>query len=182
MPSLARLFAGAVLIASGLAIPSPQAQVNVAATNTTDDGNKAASTQEQTLVEAPVAPLGGAGGHAYRTDAWLPFGQGTKPQLSQSQTNGRSNLGTFQAPKLPWFIGGGPAPQGFPWGGRTAKNTNYYDDVPNTGITRRYDFTVSAMTIAPDGVEKNGLVINGAFPGPTIEVSVKTGVSQDALD
>ncbi|KAF2160698.1 multicopper oxidase [Zasmidium cellare ATCC 36951] len=171
MPSLVRLFAGAALLATGLAIPSPQAQFNVATSNLTDDGNQPASTQEQSLVQAAVAPLGGAGGHAYHTPAWLPFGQGTKPQLSQSQTNGRSNLGTFQAPRLPWFIGGGPTPQGFPWGGRTAKNTNYYDDVPNTGITRRYDFAVSAMTIAPDGVEKQGLVINGAFPGPTIEAN-----------
>lgn len=171
MPSLVRLFAGALLFTSGLALPSPQAEVNVAATNTTEDGNQPASTQEQTLVQAPVAALGGDGGHAYHSPAWLPFGQGTRPQLSQSQTNGRSNLGTFQAPKLPWFIGGGPTPQGFPWGGRTAKNTNYYDDVPNTGITRRYDFTISAMTISPDGVEKQGLVINEAFPGPTIEVS-----------
>lgn len=170
MPPLVRLFAVAALLATGLAIPAPQGQHNVAATNTSDDDNKPASTQEQNLVQAPPAPLGGSGGHAYHSPAWLPFGQGTRPQLPQSQTNGQSHLGTFGAPKLPPFIGGGPMPQGFPWGGRTGKNTNYYQDVPNTGVTRYYDLTVSAMTIAPDGVEKSGLVFNGQFPGPTIEV------------
>jgi FtsP/CotA-like multicopper oxidase with cupredoxin domain len=43
--------------------------------------------------------------------------------------------------------------------------------MPNTGVTRNYVFTVSYQTIAPDGVVKNGLVVNGQFPGPLIEAN-----------
>ncbi|KAK5119983.1 hypothetical protein LTR85_007059 [Meristemomyces frigidus] len=46
-----------------------------------------------------------------------------------------------------------------------------YTSSPNTGVTRYYDFTITEQTISPDGVEKQGLVINGAFPGPTIEAN-----------
>ena len=65
----------------------------------------------------------------------------------------------------------GPQQGGSPWGGATADNTNYYEVVPNTGVTRTYDFTVSQQTISPDGVEKPGLVVNGGFPGPLIEAN-----------
>lgn len=43
--------------------------------------------------------------------------------------------------------------------------------VPDTGMTRRYNFVISYQDIAPDGVTKQGLVINGGFPGPTIEAN-----------
>ena len=43
--------------------------------------------------------------------------------------------------------------------------------IPDTGVTRSYDFHVSYRTIAPDGVSKNGLVVNGAFPGPLVEAN-----------
>lgn len=43
--------------------------------------------------------------------------------------------------------------------------------MPDTGVTRNYDFTVSYKKIAPDGVQKNGIVINGGFPGPLIEAN-----------
>ena len=42
---------------------------------------------------------------------------------------------------------------------------------PDTGVTRSYNFQVSYQTIAPDGVTKNGLVVNGGFPGPLIEAN-----------
>ena len=172
--SFSRLFTAATLLASGLAAPAPapfpQAEVNIAKTNTTDTGPK--STTEVVVSDAGATQnLGGPAASAYRTSAWVPVGQGLKPHLSQEQTNGNSKLGTFDAPKLPHFLNGGPISQGFPWGGRTCENTNYYDDTPNTGVTVHYDFTVSTMTIAPDGVEKEGIVINGAFPGPTIEAN-----------
>jgi FtsP/CotA-like multicopper oxidase with cupredoxin domain len=41
--------------------------------------------------------------------------------------------------------------------------------MPDTGVTRTYELDVSYQTIAPDGVTKNGLVVNGGFPGPLIE-------------
>lgn len=43
--------------------------------------------------------------------------------------------------------------------------------MPDTGVTRSYDFHVAYQTIAPDGVTKNGLVVNGGFPGPLIEAN-----------
>jgi FtsP/CotA-like multicopper oxidase with cupredoxin domain len=62
-------------------------------------------------------------------------------------------------------------PQGKPWGPRTCENTDPYKDPPHTGMTRSYDFTVSKKIISPDGVNKSAIVINDAFPGPTIEAN-----------
>ncbi|KAI0325354.1 hypothetical protein GY45DRAFT_1261010 [Cubamyces sp. BRFM 1775] len=42
------------------------------------------------------------------------------------------------------------------------------DDVP---MTRTYDFVVEERAGAPDGVQKRMLVVNGQFPGPTIEAN-----------
>ncbi|KIX04178.1 uncharacterized protein Z518_07732 [Rhinocladiella mackenziei CBS 650.93] len=99
--------------------------------------------------------------------------------LPQSRTNGNSPLGTFNSPKYPRFIGeapgtpslAGPPPGGFPWGNRTANGTNPYRSAPSTGIVRSYNFVISRGIIAPDGVERSVLLINGAFPGPTIEAN-----------
>ncbi|KAI7717496.1 laccase-like multicopper oxidase, partial [Hortaea werneckii] len=94
--------------------------------------------------------------------------------LSQDKTNGLSHLGKLDAPRLPHFIDG-PHPGGSPrpWGNRDAKNCNPYDvnAIPNTGVTRQYDWTVTNTTLAPDGVELPLLVVNGQFPGPTIEAN-----------
>ncbi|KAH8672006.1 Cupredoxin [Tricladium varicosporioides] len=64
-----------------------------------------------------------------------------------------------------------PLPQGFPWGPRNANNTDPYKDTPNTGVIRRYDFTISRGKKAPDGYQKDVLLINGQFPGPLIEAN-----------
>ncbi|KAK5130265.1 hypothetical protein LTR08_002266 [Meristemomyces frigidus] len=82
-----------------------------------------------------------------------------------------SILGTPQHHPLPNFLGGGPMPHGFPWGGCTADNTNYYTTTPNTGMTRHYDWTVSHGSCAPDGVELDCLLVNNQFPGPTISAN-----------
>ncbi|CAO3681991.1 unnamed protein product [Umbelopsis ramanniana] len=37
--------------------------------------------------------------------------------------------------------------------------------------TKVYNFTISSKTISPDGFPRNGLVINGQYPGPTITVN-----------
>lgn len=47
-------------------------------------------------------------------------------------------------------------------------DTNYYDEVPNTGVTVEYWFELQNVTTAPDGVSRNALTVNGSFPGPTI--------------
>lgn len=38
-------------------------------------------------------------------------------------------------------------------------------------MVRHYDFTIARGKLAPDGFEKEMLLINGAFPGPTIEAN-----------
>jgi Multicopper oxidase len=47
-------------------------------------------------------------------------------------------------------------------------STNYYDTVPDTGVTREYWFDIQNGTAAPDGIERIVLTVNGSFPGPTI--------------
>ncbi|KAL9604616.1 MAG: hypothetical protein Q9219_000336 [cf. Caloplaca sp. 3 TL-2023] len=46
-----------------------------------------------------------------------------------------------------------------------------YYDAPNTGVIRSYDFTIARGTVAPDGYEKQSLLINGQYPGPLIEAN-----------
>ncbi|KAK5137833.1 hypothetical protein LTR08_006601 [Meristemomyces frigidus] len=106
---------------------------------------------------------------------------------------GGSSLGTLQAPTLAKFIDG-PHPGGsaFPWGSRQADDCNPYNvnDIPNTGMTRSYQWTVTNQTLAPDGVELWMLVANGAFPGPLIEanwgdwieVSVTNGLTGEFME
>ena len=93
----------------------------------------------------------------------------TNPLLSQNATNGNSNLGTFNAPHLSPFLTNNPLPNGYPWGRDTVSNTNPYTSSPSTGMIRTYSFTISRATLAPDGYQKSLILINGGFPGPTIE-------------
>lgn len=81
-----------------------------------------------------------------------------------------SLLGTKNAPTYPEYVPGFGS--GSPWGTNvTAYTSNPYKNIPDTGMTRKYKFVVSYQDIAPDGVTKKGLVVNGAFPGPTIEAN-----------
>ncbi|KAA8572187.1 hypothetical protein EYC84_002096 [Monilinia fructicola] len=64
-----------------------------------------------------------------------------------------------------------PLPQGFPWGDKTANNTNPYISPPNTGVIRRYDFTVQRGKASPDGYQRDVILVNGVFPGPLIEAN-----------
>ncbi|KAF2768645.1 hypothetical protein EJ03DRAFT_389791 [Teratosphaeria nubilosa] len=59
----------------------------------------------------------------------------------------------------------------YPWGGRSVSATNPYDlnQIPNTGVTRKYEWTLTNETLAPDGVELSLLVVNGQYPGPLLE-------------
>ncbi|KAH8652632.1 putative extracellular dihydrogeodin oxidase/laccase [Tricladium varicosporioides] len=47
-------------------------------------------------------------------------------------------------------------------------STNYYDVVPDTGVTREYWLDIQNGTASLDGVERIVLTVNGTFPGPTI--------------
>lgn len=93
------------------------------------------------------SPFGGPNGQSFNAPAWLSklLTQDLNPQLSQDQTNGGAVWGTANAPLLPNFVSG-PLQNGFPWGNRTANNTNYYDEsqIPNTGVTRNCQSFFSA--------------------------------------
>ena len=54
-----------------------------------------------------------------------------------------------------------PLPQGFPWGSLTAENTDAYKTSPKSGVIRSYDFTLARAFIAPDGVNKSTILVNG---------------------
>ena len=90
--------------------------------------------------------------------------------LGQVDTNGKSLLGSLDAPKFKSFLPGSKRQTTAPWGGRTAANTNP-SDAPFTGVIRSYNFTLARSTLAPDGVSKPVMLINGQFPGPTIEAN-----------
>lgn len=47
-------------------------------------------------------------------------------------------------------------------------STNYYEEVPDTGVVREYWLNIENTTAAPDGIEMPVQLINGSFPGPTI--------------
>ncbi|THV50112.1 hypothetical protein BGAL_0164g00030 [Botrytis galanthina] len=47
-------------------------------------------------------------------------------------------------------------------------STDYYNEVPNTGVTREYWFNVQDGVASPDGVSRYVQTINGSIPGPTI--------------
>jgi Multicopper oxidase len=102
--------------------------------------------------------------------------------LSQVVTNGNSMLGTQNASQYPAYLTNNPMPNGYPWGTRTARESNPYMECPQTGVTRYYNWTVGSATLAPDGfcissfspayiLAHEMLVINGAYPGPTIEAN-----------
>ncbi|KAI9704711.1 MAG: hypothetical protein M1836_006491 [Candelina mexicana] len=92
-------------------------------------------------------------------------------QLTQDATNGLSQLGLVNTSTISDFLTDNPLPNGFPWGTDTALNTNYYETSPNTGVIRRYDFTIKRGLKAPDGYQKQVILINDQYPGPTIEAN-----------
>lgn len=98
--------------------------------------------------------------------------------LPQNVTNGRSELGTLNATRLPKFRTDNPLPYGTPWGRRNVTNSNPYvlptnssEAAPITNVTRQYNFTIRRGFIAPDGVNKSVILVNDQFPGPTIEAN-----------
>lgn len=161
--------------------PSPDEPVQLKARQTTTiaANTTAANTPVNTILVKPTpdvgTTLGGPLGAYYNGAAFLPkwLNEDLAPQLPQNQTNGKSILGTLRAPQLPDFLSGNgePLPQGKPWGSRTALNTDPYTNPPDTGITRNYVFNVTKQDIWPDGVYKQAIVVNGAFPGPTLEAN-----------
>ncbi|KAB8226351.1 Cupredoxin [Aspergillus novoparasiticus] len=48
-------------------------------------------------------------------------------------------------------------------------STDYYSKAPATGVVREYWFDIINVTAAPDGVDRPMMLVNGQYPGPTIE-------------
>ncbi|KAF2255775.1 multicopper oxidase [Trematosphaeria pertusa] len=92
------------------------------------------------------------------------------PRVQEAQ-NRTFHWGTLGAGKLPKFLRNNPLPGGTPWGNINPKTVNPRIP-PTTGVTRKYDFTISRGSLAPDGyLKESGILINGQFPGPTIEAN-----------
>ncbi|KAF2622424.1 multicopper oxidase [Macroventuria anomochaeta] len=47
-------------------------------------------------------------------------------------------------------------------------DTDYTTEVPDTGVTREYWLTLDDVTVAPDGVSRSAMAVNGTIPGPTL--------------
>ena len=47
-------------------------------------------------------------------------------------------------------------------------NTDFDNNWPDTGVTRKYNFEITNGTAAPDGNSRITFLINGQYPGPTI--------------
>lgn len=47
-------------------------------------------------------------------------------------------------------------------------DTDYNTEYVDTGVTREYWFELTDVTVAPDGVSRSAMAVNGSIPGPTI--------------
>ncbi|GJC85538.1 laccase-2 [Colletotrichum liriopes] len=47
-------------------------------------------------------------------------------------------------------------------------DTDYWTETPDTGVTREYWLELTDVTVAPDGVSRSAMAVNGSIPGPTL--------------
>jgi FtsP/CotA-like multicopper oxidase with cupredoxin domain len=47
-------------------------------------------------------------------------------------------------------------------------DTDYTSEAVDTGVTREYWLELTDVTVAPDGVSRSGMAVNGTIPGPTL--------------
>jgi laccase len=57
------------------------------------------------------------------------------------------------------------------WDETFSLDTDFDSNFPTTGLTVTYDWTITNMTMAPDGFERAVFAINGQYPGPAIEAN-----------
>jgi FtsP/CotA-like multicopper oxidase with cupredoxin domain len=50
-------------------------------------------------------------------------------------------------------------------------NTNFYTTTPDTGAIRTYNLELTQQTFAPDGTPRMMQLVNGQYPGPTLEAN-----------
>ncbi|KAF1912624.1 multicopper oxidase [Ampelomyces quisqualis] len=65
-------------------------------------------------------------------------------------------------------------------------DTDYMTEAPDTGVIREYWLELTEVIVAPDGVSRTAMAINGSIPGPTILAdwgdTVKVHVSNALID
>lgn len=149
---------------------------------------------------SPPYQYGGPAKDQYKEPCWIPADvDKLVPSLPNHQQCGNSNWGDIDCPHLPIHglprgsshpslsasKSGGYAPyptsgynsanasKTYPgYGTGTSTPTNSAcPKMPETGVTRTYDLHVAYQTIAPDGVTRNGLTVNGQYPGPLVEAN-----------
>lgn len=54
------------------------------------------------------------------------------------------------------------------WNSGYSVSTNWYQKYPNTGKTVTYNLEATNVRLSPDGFERDMMVFNGQYPGPTI--------------
>ncbi|KAG0369235.1 hypothetical protein BGZ54_010522 [Gamsiella multidivaricata] len=64
-----------------------------------------------------------------------------------------------------------PAPSTQPWNYPSQFILSKNFTITPTPTTRYYEWTISQQTIAPDGLERPMLLVNGMFPGPLVEAN-----------
>jgi laccase len=57
------------------------------------------------------------------------------------------------------------------WDATFSLDTDFDSNFPTTGRTVNYDWTITNMTMSPDGFARPVFAINGQYPGPTIEAN-----------
>ncbi|KAJ4385589.1 hypothetical protein N0V93_010018 [Gnomoniopsis smithogilvyi] len=106
--------------------------------------------------------------------------------LSIPSTNSRKSLErAAEADLLPRASCENSASDRSCWGDYSI-DTNYYDVVPETGITREYWLNVEQVACAPDGYNTTCLTYNGTVPGPTLFAdwgdTLKVHVTNNLID
>lgn len=98
-----------------------------------------------------------------RTSSAAQGHPGLKRQITSSNNNGTNSTGGCS---------GNAAGDRGNWCDHSI-DTDFYLNGPDTGRTVEYFFEMVNTTLAPDGVERIVLTINGTLPGPLIEGMIK---------
>lgn len=126
-------------------------------------------------VSVPSAPAGGASEGAENMDyPTSSIGQGHDEHVATKTLHYENSTITCTTPTpytdfcVPCKDQPGDDPEKFC--GYTVEDNNY-DVVPNTCRTVEYDLYITNTTIAPNGVPRQALLVNGQMPGPLIEAN-----------
>ncbi|KAK4636170.1 oxidoreductase ptaK [Fulvia fulva] len=175
-------------VTSRQAVPSTSTEVVWATIDITTTVCTAEACQAAPTSATPIIPGSGAGHGDFNGPGpdWN-FGPGHGPgnlppgcafpssPLSSDKQAGQSLWGSLCQPTFPKWLPDGEGKQyaSAPWGDRTTRNADGVknDHIPVTGVVRRYDFTITRGTAAPDGVVRNVFLVNNQFPGPAIEAN-----------